>query len=248
MQAVAYLRVSGTGQIDGTGFERQLDNCTRLAEQLGATIVQVFREEAVSGTTVVEDRPAFKSMTETLLDRGLTIVLIEGLDRLAREYRIQEHLLIYLAAKGFSLYAANTGECITDAMMADPMKKALVQIQGVFAELDKSLIVAKLRRGRQIQRSNVGRCEGQKPYGHYPGENVHLSYMRLLRSSGMLYRDIAARMNSEALRTRSGSTWHTGTVAKILKREGVTRACVENAPQALCTPTIPTLAGSLLPA
>ena len=44
--------------------------------------------------------------------------------------------------------SASTGEAVTATMRDDPMRKALIQIQGVFAELDKSLLVRKLRKGR----------------------------------------------------------------------------------------------------
>ena len=44
--------------------------------------------------------------------------------------------------------SASTGEDVTATMRDDPMRKALIQIQGVFAELDKSLLVRKLRKGR----------------------------------------------------------------------------------------------------
>lgn len=56
------------------------------------------------------------------------------------------------------------------------MRKALIQIQGVFAELDKNLTVRKLRNGRskareKNQRTEAsltldgrGKCEGRKSY------------------------------------------------------------------------------------
>ena len=68
---------------------------------------------------------------------------------MAREYRIQEQLLIYLVSKGIDLISANTGENVTQAIQDDPMKKAMVQIQGIFSELDKVLLVRKLRKARE---------------------------------------------------------------------------------------------------
>ena len=55
------------------------------------------------------------------------------------------------------------------------MKKALIQIQGVFAELDKSQLVKKLSIGKEIRRKENkkagvltlegrGKCEGRKSY------------------------------------------------------------------------------------
>ena len=41
--AVAYLRVSGASQIDGTGFDRQHQSCAEYAQQNGLHLVDVFR-------------------------------------------------------------------------------------------------------------------------------------------------------------------------------------------------------------
>lgn len=225
MNAVAYLRVSGQSQLEGTGFDRQVESCGKLAIAKGFSTVKLFFEEAVTGTKGEEERPAFQAMIAYMLDTETKIVLIESLDRLAREYRIQEQLLLYLAAKGLTLYTANTGENITEAIMGDPMKKALVQIQGVFAELDKSMIVAKLRKGRERTKAKNGRCEGQKPFGgdltRYPWERDTLTMMRQMREAKIECKTIAAILNVKGCKTRMGGQWSPAVVAKILRRESV---------------------------
>jgi len=44
----------------------------------------------------------------------------------------------------------------------DPFKKAMRQIAGTFAELEKARLVAKLRHARERIRSEKGKCEGRK--------------------------------------------------------------------------------------
>jgi DNA invertase Pin-like site-specific DNA recombinase len=75
---------------------------------------------------------------------------------------VQEQLLVYLASKGVTLWNASTGENVTEAVKADPMKKAVIQIQGVFAELEKSLLVNRLAKARERKRTENGKCEGAK--------------------------------------------------------------------------------------
>jgi DNA invertase Pin-like site-specific DNA recombinase len=225
MNAVAYLRVSGQSQIEGTGFDRQLKSCFKLGSSLKMTVLRVFREEAISGTKDVQARPAFQEMVAYMLDTGIKIVIIEEMGRLAREYRIQEQLLLYLAAKKLTLYAANTGENITEAILADPMRKALVQIQGVFAELDKSMIVAKLRKGRERTKAIEGRCEGQKPYGgdpKHPEEIEILAEIRRLRTTGIFCYQVADELNTRGILARSGGLWSAQVISKILRRNKVT--------------------------
>ena len=82
-------------------------------------------------------------MVADILSDDCKTIIVEDLTRLAREYRVQENILIYLASKKINLISANTGENITEAIVSDPMRKALVQVQGIFGELDKSMLVCK---------------------------------------------------------------------------------------------------------
>jgi site-specific DNA recombinase len=217
----AYCRVSGRGQIDGNGFDRQTETIKRFCDEGGYSIIKEYKEQ-VSGTADENDRPEFSSMISAVLSNGADTVVVESLDRLAREYRIQEQMLIYLASKGINLIAANTGENITAAIHADPMKKALIQIQGVFAELDKSLLVKKLRKARDRVRKENGRCEGPRPYGEIPEEAEILKRVRYMRrrSRGQQkprpYRSIADQLNQEGIKTRQGKEWNPALVYNIL--------------------------------
>jgi len=44
MKAYGYLRVSGQGQVDGNGFERQEEAISRFAQKANIEIVQFFKE------------------------------------------------------------------------------------------------------------------------------------------------------------------------------------------------------------
>ena len=61
-KAYAYLRVSSQGQIEGHGFDRQLESINLFARKHGVEIVQVFQEEGISGTKDEKVRPAFKEL------------------------------------------------------------------------------------------------------------------------------------------------------------------------------------------
>jgi DNA invertase Pin-like site-specific DNA recombinase len=225
VKAYGYLRVSGQSQIDGHGLDRQLDAVRKYAEANGYDILKVFKEEGISGTKDEEHRPAFKEMISEILRNGVDIIIIESLDRLAREYRIQEQLLIYLVSKGISLISANTGENVTQAIQVDPMKKAMVQIQGIFAELDKSLLVKKLRKSREQIRQKKGKCEGRKRYGEdSPEEQEVVKRIKLMRRKrkgglkGMSMQQIADKLNEEGIKTKTGKRWHRAQVHAVLNR------------------------------
>jgi len=221
--AVAYLRVSGRGEGDGYGFDRQAENIAAWAKHTGTEITATYREEGVSGTNDESQRPAFAEMVEDLLSNGCRTVVVESLDRFARDLGVQMQLLAYLAAKELTLISAATGDDITGAIQEDPMRKAMVQMQGVFAELEKNLLVRKLKNARKLKRAAAGRCEGRKPFGSHPGELRTLARIKELsrkpkgrdpRTPGQ----IAKILNAEGLPSRSGKPWSKQAVAGIVKR------------------------------
>ena len=220
-----YLRVSGKKQISGHGFKRQLDSINKFCKKAGYKIDKIY-QEAISGTKGEADREEFSAMVADILSNGIHVVVVESLDRLAREYRIQEQLLVYLASRNIDLIAANTGENVTQAISDDPMKKALIQMQGIFAELDKSLLVRKLRKARDKTRKEKGRCEGPKFFGETPEEKEILKRVRYMRrlprglnKRRRTYQSIADELNSEGIKTRQGKKWDAALVYNILKKK-----------------------------
>jgi len=163
-KSYGYIRVSGKGQITGDGFDRQTKEIKDYAQAKGFEIAHIFKEKAVSGTLDETERPAFKEMVSAILENGVKTIIIEGMDRLARDLQIQTALITYLASKGITLISARTDQDITRAVMDDPMQKALVQIQGVFSELEKNLLVKKLKAARDHKKAKAGKCEGRKSY------------------------------------------------------------------------------------
>ena len=220
IRAFGYVRVSGRSQIEGYGFERQIDAIRSFGEKANYEIVRIFKEEAVSGTKGEADRPAFQEMISEILRNGVRTVIIEGLDRLAREYRIQETLLIYMASKGISLISARTEENVTDEVQADPMKKALIQIQGIFAELEKNLLVKKLKNAREKARAEKGKCEGAKSYEEIAPEIIQ-EIKKLRRKpkneNRLSYVQIADKLNERGFKTAKGRQFTGQIVQNILR-------------------------------
>jgi DNA invertase Pin-like site-specific DNA recombinase len=101
--AYAYLRVSGLGQVEGDGFVRQETAIRKYAAANGYQVTKVFHEEGVSGKTELEGRAALKSMLEALASNGAKTVIIERLDRLARDLMVQENIIADLRKRGFEL-------------------------------------------------------------------------------------------------------------------------------------------------
>jgi DNA invertase Pin-like site-specific DNA recombinase len=211
-KAFGYVRVSGDSQIDGDGFPRQMAAIKAYAKQHDIRIVKVFREEGVTGTKETMDRPAWVEMMTALHSNGVRTVIIERLDRLARNLMVQEATIADLQKNGFTLVSVQE----PDLMSSDPSRIAFRQMMGVFAQYDKSQIVLKLRGARLRKRAKEGRCEGRKPFGFYEGEAAALARVKALRVEGLGFDRIAARLNQESVPTRTGKPWHGVVVNRIL--------------------------------
>jgi len=211
-KAFGYLRVSGKDQVHGDGFPRQREAITKYAKAHGIQIVQFFEEKGVSGKEF--DRPAWRDLMTALLADGVKIVLIEKLDRLARDLMVQETLVGDVRKQGFELVSTYEPDLCSD----DPTRKLIRQVFGAFAEYDKSMIVAKLRAARQRKKAAAGRCEGRKPFGERPGERETIERMRALQAQGLNFSAIAVALNAESRPTQSGGRWFPTTVSRTLAR------------------------------
>jgi DNA invertase Pin-like site-specific DNA recombinase len=212
-KAFVYLRVSGKGQIDGDGFPRQLAACKKYAALHDIKIVKVFREEGVSGTKDLGNRPALQELMLALMSNGTEMVIIERLDRLARDLMVQETIIGDFRNRGFELVSTAEPDLCSD----DPSRKLYRQFMGAIAEYNKTMIVLQLRGARERMRIKNGHCEGRKAYGQHEGEAMILDRMKALRAQGMAVDTIAAKLNTEGLKSRSGKLWYGATVNKILK-------------------------------
>jgi DNA invertase Pin-like site-specific DNA recombinase len=103
-RAFGYVRVSSAGQSaeDRDGIPRQKEGIRKYATANGIRIVQWF-EDSVSGKKDLDSRPALQELMAALHGDGTKLVLVEKLDRLARDLMIQESIVADLQRDGFEL-------------------------------------------------------------------------------------------------------------------------------------------------
>ncbi|HWQ56632.1 MAG TPA: recombinase family protein [Bryobacteraceae bacterium] len=211
MKAFAYLRVSGKDQVTGDGFQRQTESIRRYATQHGIKIVHIYREEAVCGATEWDSRPAWLEMLATM--NGCRTIIIEKLDRLARDLMVQEHIIADLKKRNITLVSVHE----PDLDSADPTRVLMRQIMGAISQYDKAMIVLKLRGARQRMKAKTGRCEGAKPYGTLPGEDKVLDEMKRMAAAGQSKAAIARELNNRGVMPRRGKAWHPYAVSRIME-------------------------------
>ena len=82
MRAVIYARYSSDQQREAS-IEDQIRLCKERIAKEGWTLVQVFRDSAMSGATTL--RPGYQAMLEAAREAGFDVVVAEALDRLSRD-------------------------------------------------------------------------------------------------------------------------------------------------------------------
>jgi DNA invertase Pin-like site-specific DNA recombinase len=212
-KAFAYLRVSGKSQVEGDGFPRQM---AAIRQYTGLKIVKWFDEEGVSGATELENRPALTELIVALAEhKDVEVVIVEKLDRLARDLMVQETILGDLRKRGIELIS-----CMEpDLCSTDPARVLVRQLMGAIAQYEKTVLVDRMAAAKKRIKAKGGRCEGVKPFGSKGREGHTLEVMRDLRRDGHSFGSIAATLTSLGHTTRGGGQWIGATVCKILNRE-----------------------------
>ena len=226
-KAVAYVRVSSQSQLDGYGLATQERDVKRCAKAHDLRLLGVLRDEGVSGSLEAVDRPGLADALALVESREAEVLLIPRLDRLARKLTIQEAALAQVWKHGGRVIACDQGEVSRDDP-EDPMRTAMRQMVGVFGQLERGMIVARLRRGRLAKRDSDGYAHGRPPYGYQasqgalvkvPEEQAIIEKVRALRKKGLSLREIGKRLEADGYAPRTGK-WHPTTVARVVAGDG----------------------------
>lgn len=221
MNVVSYIRVSSKGQLDGDGPNRQRDAITKFCKEHKLSHTWEFYERGVSGTVDVEGRAAFSEMLIWIDQSTVEAVVVERLDRLARDLMVSEFLLTELRKRGIKVFATDQGACIDMATNeGDPTRKLIRQIIGALAEWEKSQLVSKLRVARQRKKSETGRCEGMKPYGRNVKEQAIIGLIKTWRET-MSTESIADFLNQGGFLNRYGKPFTRQGVLHLIKNNNL---------------------------
>jgi len=216
-KAFGYLRVSGASQVEGDGPERQELAIRAFSKIQDIQIERVFLDGGVSGKTEWENRPSWVEMLKAIADNGVRTIVIEKLDRLARDLMVQEHILKDLERRGVTIISVAE----PDLCVSDPSRKLLRQIMGSIAEYDRAMIVVRMRAAKQRMRNAGQRTDGAWPYGSHPGkpeEREVLRWMIESRKNGANLTAICAELNNRGIPPRRGKKWYQNAVQRIVSR------------------------------
>ena len=231
-RAIAYLRVSTVEQKSGYGLDVQDKVVREHARTANLRLIDIVRDEAISGTKGEDLRPGLAEVLVRLEAGDADVLLVPRLDRLARSLVLQETVIKRLTKLGRDVVSIAE----PDVMAEDGHRTLIRQILGAIAEYEAWIISARLRTGREMKRARGGYASGRPPYGFRaeggelvaaPEEQEAIRLAKRLRKSGLSYRDIAHRLQAEGLHPRSGGRWHPPMVSRLVNGPPPKRATTE---------------------
>jgi DNA invertase Pin-like site-specific DNA recombinase len=200
--ACAYFRTSSATNVgnDKDSLQRQQDAVRAYATGHGIVVAKEYYDAAVSGADPVDTRPGFSDMVAYMLGNGARTVLVETANRFARDLIVQETGYKLLKDKGIELIAVDSPECFVSDT---PTAEFIRQVLGAVAQLEKAMLVSKLRGARDRKRRQTGRCEGNPSFGIIPA--AHIKAAKAHGAKGVSLRRISAQLAAKGLLSGSGS-------------------------------------------
>jgi DNA invertase Pin-like site-specific DNA recombinase len=165
-RAIGYLRVSTTGQEErGSSLASQRERVREHAAAKGYTLIDVVSEAASGGVRDGEElsyehRPQLLSLLERADRREYDVLLVAKLDRLSRDYpslavlerRLQRH----------DVEVVSTAEENGDGPIAEFIRGQLALV----AQLERSMILDRVRAGKATRKREGKHVHGNVPYGY----------------------------------------------------------------------------------
>ncbi|MBP7654843.1 recombinase family protein [Candidatus Dependentiae bacterium] len=242
MKAIIYARVSTSGQEEkGFGFDLQISACQTLAKEKNIEVVEVIKEQ-VSGSAEIKDRKGILQLFETLKNNKIDYVIVYKNCRIARNLAISLFIEEQINKNGAKILSVLDPSNLEENAMSTAFK----QISAVFSQLEKQLIVERLRAGRKAKFEKDAVQKNKKYTGAaFAGSAVSYGYKS---ENGNLVindeycefiRDIVDRLQNQSLfsivkelnrkidngdnvlKPKRGKYWYVSTLLYVLKNSTI---------------------------
>jgi len=220
MTAYGYVRVS-TGQqaAEGDSLDAQHRQLAGYAMQHGWELATIYREEGVSGSVPLAERPQGKAMMAAL--KPGDVVVAAKLDRIFRSALDALQMVEELRSRSVSLHLLDLGGDVS----GNGMSKLFLTIAAAFAEAERARIRERVTAAKRDQRQQGRFLGGAVPFGYVvseegvlvvvPEQQAAIRTILRLRKKGVALRPIA-----EEVQRKHGVPVSHVTVRRVLKEAG----------------------------
>ncbi len=217
MRVAFYVRVSTEEQVERYGIPLQVESLKALVKSRGklsdgsdalifAGENHVYIDEGVSGTTPVDERPAFARLKEDIINspagnKPFDVVAVFKIDRFARRLKILLDIIDLFDDYDIKFISVN--ESIDTST---PFGKAMLGIIGVIAELELETIKARTQAGRD-EAAKRGKAMGpSSPFGYTKNSE---GYLVIHEKEAQVVKMIFEMFVEEKQTTQEIATWLT---------------------------------------
>lgn len=231
-RAIAYIRVSTEEQAtSGLGLAAQEERVRAYATASGLELVELVREEGVSGGTPLGERPIGAELLRAVRSGRVSHVVALKLDRLFRDAADCLNQTREWDRAGVALHLLDMGGQAINT--ASAMGRMFLTMAAGFAELERNLIAERTASALAVKRSRGEKTGGRVPFGYrvteateggrtvkklepVPAEQKAIALVVKREAEGRSLRAIAAELQARGIKPREGATWHHQKVRNIL--------------------------------
>ena len=175
MLVIGYVRISSIEQAQGFGKEVQEDAVREYALANDLPNIEII-EESASAESLAQRKELRQiiSRVKASQESGTPAhIIFYRLDRLARNLTDQEAVVVQALQHGYRLHSTYSAEndCLDPAYAGDPMRTAIRQVFGIFAQLERATIQGRMDSGLHAKAKTGGSTGGGTPFGYVKFNN-----------------------------------------------------------------------------
>jgi DNA invertase Pin-like site-specific DNA recombinase len=226
LAAVGYVRVSTLEQAsEGVSLDAQAARIAAYCQLAGLQLVELIREEGISASIPLVERPAGQRVIAALRQHKAGHVVAFKLDRLFRDAADALNQTRAWDKGGIALHLVDVGGQTINTAAA--MGRMFLTMMAGFAELERNLIAERTASALQHKKARreiynhvpLGFDEGAGKLIENPAEQVIIQFIKKAHSECMPMRRIAEHLNCKGMKGKQGGRFYASTIRCILNND-----------------------------
>ena len=225
-KAALYIRVSTSEQAEsGVSLDAQMDRLIAYCRMAGLEVVEVIREEGISGTKPLANRPGGSKLLDLIKTKKVQHVVALKLDRLFRNASDALHTTEAWDKQGISVHFVDMGGTAVDTSSA--MGRMMLTMLAGFAQFESDLCAERTKSALKHKKAKrevyspvpLGFVQVGKQLVADASEQAIVATIQALRAAGKSLRAIASELTQRGMKTKKGGNWYASTIKAILDND-----------------------------